>query len=197
MKIQNSLKNIEWFYFLGSLFYGASVCLLYRIDELRAFPTFSIAFAALYFSYLAYKYSREKFRLDLFEQRYEIYTHIVTFCSSVTSNGVLYFKEGEDKRISESKVKGWKSAEESFRGLGYHKQKMLFGEDIQEVMESLNSCFAQLTTEGYKYEDSHDFPDEYKDWQKEKYRQMRVASNTLSKLPDYFKPYLYFGDYKQ
>jgi hypothetical protein len=190
-------EDIEWLYFGGALFYGSSVYLLYKLDELRAFPTFSIACAALFFSYLAYKYTKEKFRFDLMDKRLEIYENVVKFCSSIQVNGVLYTKDGEDETISKSKIEGLKSAHNSFRGLGYHKYKMLFGPDIDEVMDNLNSCFAQLTTEGYAREDRREFPEEYKEWNREKFKKMRMANKTLSELPDYFKPYLYFGDYRR
>lgn len=189
--IQRYFKDLNAEIIIPIIGYFGFSYFLYLIDELAAIPTFSIACVAVVFSYLAYKYTKEKFRLDLMEKRWEIYLNVTKFCSSVTSNGVLHIKEGESSSTIKSKINGIKAAEESFRGLGWHKYKMLFGDDIDKVMNDLNSCFAQLTTKGFDPDQ-----EEYKEWKKADFEKGNLASNILGRLPELFKPYLYFGDYK-
>lgn len=142
----------------------------------------------LHFSYYAYKFSKERFRLDLFDKRWEVYEKVLEFCSTVTSEGGLVANERNKEDISNA----IKAAHNSFRGVGWHKTQALFGNDIHQHFDKLNESYAWLV--------SHKNPprDETKrdKWAEDDYSHTMFIWQTVNKMPELFKPYVHFGNYK-
>ena len=65
------------FFILMSLGVALSFLLLKGLNKLELFPATLFSVVAICFSYHAYRFSKEKFRLDLFERRFEIYEKIL------------------------------------------------------------------------------------------------------------------------
>jgi hypothetical protein len=184
--------KVNWLSFFAALGYLGFVIFLYKIDELSSIPTFTVACLALIFSYFAYEYSKEKFRLELMEKRLEIYENVVKFCSTSITYAGLSKHEKEDEHTTQQKIEGIEAAHKAFRGLGYHKYKMLFGPDIEEIFKKLNKSFAIMVVKGHNSSSP-----EYQEWIKKENDQLKFISDTLTELPNHFRPYLYFGDYKK
>jgi len=157
-----------------------------RFDLLPA--TFFSAITAL-FSYWAYKFSKEKFRLDLFDKRWEVYENTLEFCSRVTQQGTLRMRKDNQEEI----LAALKAAENSFRGTGWHKTRALFGEEIHTLFEQLNESYAWLSA----YSERPSNSKESDEWPQKMYDNSMFIWNTVQRLPDVFKPYIYFGDYKR
>lgn len=105
-------------------------------------PTFLVAQIAIGLSYLAYYNSREKFRLDLFEKRYESYQNCLSVCSAILQHGDIpdAIKFVEERKKFESSVN------KSFRGEGYSLSYFLFGPEIKKLYEELNLMYSHLST---------------------------------------------------
>ena len=130
------------------------------------------------FAYLGYKYTREKFRHDLFDRRWKIYQNLTTFLS-------LTLKYGDAPSSSNEDAENFHvSAHESFRGAGLHGAKLLFGDDIQSLFDNLNDTYAWLVAHQNRTEEKA-----ANEWE----IHMKFIRNTLKDLPDLFKKYLYFG----
>lgn len=162
--------------------------LLVDVKKFELLPaTFFSAITAL-FSYWAYKFSQDRFRLDLFDKHWEVYEHTLKFCSKVTQQGTLKMREDNQEQI----LAALKAAENSFRGTGWHKTRALFGEEIHSLFEQLNKSYALLSAYGERPSD----PKESAEWPQKMYDNSMFIWNTVKTLPDVFKPYMYFGDYK-
>src|SRR5262249_38609200 len=98
-------------------------------------PTTIFSTGTLVFAYFAYRFSREKFRLDLFEKRFAVYEATLAFCSRAMQGPLRAVRP--DQRIAVQEA--LKSAEASFRGIGYHKARALFGKDIQNLLDRINN----------------------------------------------------------
>jgi hypothetical protein len=147
-------------------------------------PAILISSVALGFSYYAYRFSKEKFRLDLLDRRWEIYEQALTFCSVVVTHAGLP-KHGKDERINKSIVLGLEAAHDSFRGIGLHKTTSLFGSEVHEKFNQLNKMYAWLVAQPRN-----------EGWVEEEYQNLSYILKTIEELPTLFKPYVYFGDYK-
>ncbi len=171
-------------YIIGfiSLMIGG-VVFLYCVDELGAIPTFIIASIALFFSHYAFLFSKEKFRLELLEKRWEIYEETLKFCSTVTTYGGLP-KHSNDEDRNKQIISALQSAQQSFRGIGLHKARSLFDKDIIEKLNEINKHYAHFVS----YQDEFD---------KERTNRLISVYKLIEDLPDLFKPYVYFGDYKK
>jgi hypothetical protein len=163
-------------------------CLLYR-DKLEQIPSVVFGAVAIFFSYHAYLFSRERFRLDLFEKRWEVYQRTLEFCSQVIKYGGLPRHSDNEKR-NEDIIKALSSAHESFRGIGHHKTRSLFGSEIYNHFEKLNNSYSWLLSFGLKE------GGDKAALAKEEGEHLKFIWQTIEQLPNLFKPYLYFGDYK-
>jgi hypothetical protein len=190
---------LEWFreYWLYSAIGAFYLAIVFLVTLFRDNPIGDIPFLAttafstltLVFAYLAYRFSKEKFRLDLFDKRFAIYEATLTFCSQVLTHGSLRAARPEQRAAVEAAIR---AAEASFRGIGYHKARALFGEDIQELFHRLNKSFAWLTAyAGGPGNMAHE------QWANKFSEETMFVLNTVHKLPDLFKSYMYFGDYKR
>lgn len=166
--------------------------LLICVERPEFIPVTLISSVALWFSYLAYLFSEERFRLGLLDRRFEIYNNTLDFCSHVMQEGDLKLNDRNKDQIE----KAFKSAHESFRGIGWHKSRALFGEDIQEVFEKLNKIYSWLLA--YSHDpDVLDDPEKVMKHAEEWSNHMTTIWKIVNELPELFRPYIYFGDYKR
>lgn len=128
------------------------------------------------FSYEAYRYNKEKFRLELFEKRWEVYSSMFSLLSKMPRHNkdVASGESVSDVRIKEIV----EAAHGSFRGKGWQKSKFLFGSEVESVLKEIDAIYIQSSIGGLS---------------KEQEREIYVL---LIGLPEKFSPYLYFGDYK-
>ena len=144
--INKNLSNIliliqrHWFDSLLLLVFMVTFQILATADKLEFLPTTFFSAATAYFSNRAYNFAKEKFRLDLFEKRWEVYENTLKFCSKVMQEGTLRANENNNEQILQALL----AAQESFRGIGWHKSRALFGQDIQELFSGLNASYAWL-----------------------------------------------------
>ena len=155
---------------------------------LLATMVFSTATAV--FSYFAYQFSRDRFRLDLFDRRFAIYEATLAYCSRIIAHGDLAAARPEDREAAEQ---AFRAAEGSFRGSGYHKARALFGEDINELFSKLNKSHAWLSAFGSGPGRSMT----HEEWGTKYAEHSEFIWTTANKLPELFKHYMYFGDYKR
>jgi hypothetical protein len=175
------------FHILMTLGVAGSFLLLKGLNKLDLFPATLFSVVAICFSYHAYRFSKEKFRLDLFEKRFEIYQNILEFCSIIATYGNLPI--GDHNK--EERIRFQQAADASFRSTGFHKTRSLFGEDIYEICLKLNKSYAFFLT----YSDrSIRNPEAYtKEW----LENMTFMQNTIDRLPIIFEAYISFGEYKK
>ncbi len=178
-----------WFYAVLAGVFACLFILMASIERLDLLPATFFSIVTALFSYWAYIFSKEKFRLDLFEERWEIYKHVLEFCSKVTQQGTLKIREDNQEQI----LAALKAAENSFRGLGYHKTRALFGEEIYRLFDELNRSYAWLSA----YSERPSDPKESAEWPQKMYDNSMFVWRTVQDLPETFRPYVYFGDYKR
>jgi hypothetical protein len=147
-----------------------------------------ISIFAIVISFMAYRNSEQKLRLDLFEARWEIYKEILKFCSIVSKNGGI--PKPNQGEINPEIIGAVNSAHKSFRGHGYHRSKALFGDDVNERLDALDKIYSELYAEskvidydGLKNDD-------------QKMENVKKVIEFYKELPEIFKPYVYFGDIK-
>jgi len=85
------------------------------------------------------------------------------------------------------------AAEGSFRGIGLHKSRTLFGEEIQELLKQLNDSYSWLVA----FHEAPSDSSERKKWAENWHKHITFLLDTTRQLPEVFKPYIYFGDYKK
>lgn len=150
------------------------------IGKTENIPSFISGIGTLAVAAWGLYYTREKVRLDLFEKRWEIYENTVKFCSHVQTHAAIR----QETKMSPEEAKEFREIlQGSFRGLGYHKYRHLFGKDVSSIMDSLNDCYSILVAyrnKGYVTEEEDEA--------------VRTVYRIAEKLPDLFAPYLYFGD---
>lgn len=163
--------------------------LLFDMHKLELLPATFFSATTAAFSYLAYKFSKEKFRLDLFEKRWVVYENTLEFCSRVTQQGSLRRTDNNQAEI----VAALQAANNSFRGLGWHKTRALFGDEIYELFDKLNHSYSWLTAFSERPSD----PIQSAAWPQNMLEHSTFIWETVNSLPDVFKPYVYFGDYRR
>jgi hypothetical protein len=152
--------------------------------------TMAFSTATAIFSYFAYRFSKEKFRLDLFDRRFAVYEATLEFCSRATAHGSLRALTPEQREAAEQAIR---AAEGSFRGIGWHKTKALFGEDIHKLFSKLNKSYAWLSAFGGGPGNSM----AHEQWGREYTTHTEFIWDTVNRLPDLFRAYVYFGDYRR
>ena len=136
------------------------------------------------FAFLAYKYNKEKFRLELFEKRWEVCQNIAKFCSIAAIYGNLFHEpENEDKK--KDLKEAYDAMGKSFKGEGYHLRSLLFSKDVEDTFKKLNEAYAFLSS--YYLNSQQPFTG---------VEHLTNLSKIYEDLPELFKPYLYFGDYR-
>ena len=168
-----------------------SLCLGYLVffNKPEEIPTVVFGSVAALFSFYAYFFSKENFRLELMEKRWDIYEKTLEFCSVVVTHGGLPPNSDNEVR-NQSIINGLIAANNSFRGIGYHKARSLFGDDIHELFGKLNKSYAWLIS------NQNLTPRRAAELAEQRNEHLTFIWDTVNKLPDLFKPYVYFGDYK-
>lgn len=163
-----------------------STVLLLYIGKPEFVPQLWISIVAVLLSYWACTFTADKLRLDLLDRRFEIYSKTLDYCHTVIAYASLEPREENRERINNA----IDAAHESFRGIGIHKTRALFGSDIVEHFEQLNRGFAYITVFG-RNRLGHENFDAETYW-----GHVKQTFEAAEKLPDLFKPYIYFGDHK-
>jgi len=148
--------------------------------------TIVISILTLFISWLVYQHSRNTFSLQLLESRYKVYKEILNFCSNFSK--YLEFNKENYEAIRSAAIK-------SFKGEGYYFTASLFGEDIQSTLEKLNEIYTFFHTdmEIQTFGENNSFKQEnILKW----HEYTRFIVNLYENLPEIFKPYIYFGDYR-
>lgn len=138
--------------------------------------------ATSFFAFLAYRYTREKFRLDLYERRYAFYIELWKACCQLEHVGLR-----PDHHDVEAKVKWSEAFATIYPAIAHeshHKAALLFGPDVQTFVHEVFNDAVQLELNG-SYE-----MDAIKDLK------LRIQRRTHL-LPETFAPYLYFGDLRR
>jgi hypothetical protein len=198
MKYENLTTSVNriWILFTYKIFFVLvmlvtfiSTIWLLHINKSELIPQLWISAIALGLSYWACMFSRENFRLLLLDKRFEIYQKTLEFCSRVIQQGTLNEREDNRQGVQAAIV----AAHDSFRGIGYHKTRALFGNEIWELFEKLNKSYTILLALGGV---SSSIPG-YENVPQKMCDELTFISETCGRLPEYFRPYVYFGDYKQ
>jgi hypothetical protein len=179
--------RLNFFYFVTAICILLSFFFINKSTKYEYVPATIFAGFTAFFSYYTYRFSKEKFRLDLFERRFEIYEKILEFCSILVTYGNLPI--GEHNK--EERIRFQQAVDASIRSMGFHKSRALFGEDIYELCQKLNQSYAFFLT----YSDSSvRDPQTYSnEWLKN----ITFVSNTIDNLPIKFEAYISFGEYKK
>lgn len=185
------MKEKSAFHLCLLLLIAASMIFLIFSNKTENIPSVFFSGLAAFFAFHAYLFTKEKFRLDLLEKRWSVYEDTLKFCSTVmTYGGLPSYKDSSDKEgQNQAIIAAIVSANESFRGIGYHKTRSMFGQDIHDLFSKLN--------ESYSWIISHQnvFPKNVEQINKES-THIKFIWETINALPDLFKPYVYFGDYR-
>lgn len=139
------------------------------------------------FSYEGYRYNKEKFRLELFEKRWDVASSVIKFLKFVSEYG--HFDWG---RIQADDVDAFAYIERhEMRCVVEKKEKFisegefLFDRELVEKITLVRMLYSNLIDENSKYykENTSSNP-------------KSEAENLLNNMNKLFAPYLYFGDYK-
>lgn len=187
---RRKLTSYKSFFLLFFAFAAVFTCLLIGRDKGELVPQLWVSFIAVCLTYWACLFTKEKFRLDLLDKRFEIYERTLEFCGLVTTAGTLHPKD-DDKGVVLAAIQ---AAEKSFRGIGYHKARALFGPEVSELFEKLNNSYAYLSAFGNV---NPSVNPRYADVPEKICGHLTFIFETSGKLPEYFRPYVYFGDYKR
>ena len=161
-----------------------SLLILIGTSKLELLPSVILGCITTIFAFCAYKYTKEKFRLDLFEKRWEVCQNIAKFCSIAAIYGNLFHEpENEDKK--KDLKEAYDAMGKSFKGEGYHLRSLLFSKDVEDTFKKLNEAYAFLSS--YYLNSQQPFTG---------VEHLTNLSKIYEDLPDLFKPYLYFGDYR-
>ncbi|MEO9167422.1 MAG: hypothetical protein ABI230_03375 [Aestuariivirga sp.] len=163
--------------------------ILFCSSSLDKFPTYAGAFTTAIFAFLAYRFAKEKFRLELFEKRWSVYEKVLEFCSRVVQVGGIRNTPNESEAFRATLA----AAEGSFKSIGFHKTKALFGDDIHQLFEKLNQSYSWLASFSERPSD----PEASASWPQQMHDHTMFIWNTVNELPEKFKPYIYFGDYRR
>jgi hypothetical protein len=164
--------------------------LLAKSDRIE---TVFFAAIAAFFTYKSYISSEERFRLDLFEQRFKIYEELIVFCSSVLAIGGIKPGASIGDQYFDQVKRLYDAADNSFRGLGYHKATALFGEDVRKLLENINSTYSWLIA--FNRRPPVGTPG-YDTWPDQWAKHITFLHNICTDLPKMLRPYVYFGDVK-
>jgi hypothetical protein len=161
-----------------------SFLILIGTSKLELLPSVILGCITTIFAFCAYKYTKEKFRLELFEKRWEVCQNIAKFCSIAAIYGNLFHEpENEDKK--KDLKEAYDAMGKSFKGEGYHLRSLLFSKDVEDTFKKLNEAYAFLSS--YYLNSQQPFTG---------VEHLTNLSKIYEDLPDLFKPYLYFGDYR-
>jgi hypothetical protein len=145
------------------------------------------------FSYEGYRYNKEKFRLELFEKRWEVYEKVLIFQEIFLKNSGLAPNLSNSNKVEIDKAHD--AARYSFADIGWHRSRCLFGEDVVPLFDKLEQIYAFRKGEVW---DEHaamtlcGTPESKAAYNKD----IEDVYDSVRKIYKTFTPYLYFGDYK-
>lgn len=129
------------------------------------------------FSYEGYRYNKEKFRLELFEKRWEIYkvlTEISRLC-----DGNQIWTDG-----SETDKTAYVDCGKKFLDIKVQNYLVLFGADVGKALSRVDYIYKKVSSGNI-------------DFAKEDVGKLnKELADFFINCPDIFSPYLYFGNYK-
>lgn len=187
-----------WFFwkkFLASSYFPLTVfgllflsltSIFYLEKTWNYYPAFFVAFFALVFTYLAYEFTKEKFRLDLFEKRLEIYEKFLVYCRLCVGINFYSPKLDEDSRYQELQ-----SLDDEFIKKLLPRMKLLFGIEVENAFKQVRDNFVIL--ESIKFSLPQDIDRDFKIGKEKRRSQINLI---LKDLPNMFQKYIYFGTYK-
>jgi hypothetical protein len=182
-----SAIRLNFFYIVVAICIVLSFFFINKSTKYEYVPATIFAGFTAFFSYYTYRFSKEKFRLDLFERRFAIYEKILEFCSIIVTYGDLPI--GDNNK--EERIRLQQAVDASFRSIGFHKTRSLFGEDIYELCQKLNKSYAFFVS--YSDPSGRNAQTYSKEW----FENMTFMQNTIDNLPIIFESYISFGDYKK
>ena len=139
------------------------------------------------FSLFAYKYTREKLRLDLFDKRLEAISSISAFISTAVNHiNVSLGVRGTSFKTNDF----YNTSASAFGGVNLHKLFLLFGHDLHDVFHFLWSVRGSLVLEGLI--DGNCRAENRDKWERHRTKLYEIHNN----LYKTFASYVYFGDYK-
>ena len=185
-------KNSNNIFLIGGFVVFIGTIFLSIIDKIENLPTFFVSVVALGFTHLSYYNSREKFRLDLFDKRYEIYRNSVEFCKYIIRYGGLpdAEKQKDARRDFESIVN------QSFQRDGDHLATFLFGDDIADLYNKFNKIYAFFSTYSINVIREISDPEERNRIQLLKFEHLKYLNDIVTKMPDIFSKYMNFSKFK-
>ncbi len=129
-------------------------------------PTFTFTAITAGFAYQAYKYTKEKFRLELYEKRMVLYEALHEELETISTGSKEYPK--------------------STGSVNRNKFSFLFGKEIDEFIGKVDFTLIEQNYTDISCEDTH----------KRVMLNQFDQTVHFMQLKDKFSPYLYFGDYK-
>ncbi len=164
------------FIMLMTVLFIAGTILALSTGKEEILPTFYISCLSLIIIYQGSRDSWNKFRLELFEERYVIYEELLKFATETLKNAEISLEAAQ-------------AAEKSFRNLKYYKSQFLFGNDIKKYFDEINSSFAWLSA----FNDNQNISN----WEIAQRGHFERIEEIFDKATEIFTPYLYFGDVKE
>ena len=131
------------------------------------FGTFTASFA-----FLAYRFTKEKFRLDLYDKRWKFYENLISclFLISQLSFSIEVNREELYEKINNS-----------FRGIGFHSAYFLFSDDIGNLLNKINTKYSNLLGNPNK--------------ESELINESKCADSFINESKTLFKKYMDFSQY--
>ena len=163
-----------------------STALMIGVAKYDLLPQLWVSLVVAFLAYWAAYFTSERLRLDLFDKRFEIYEKAIEFSSVVMKHGSLRSTAASSDDVG----RAIREAYESFRGIGYHKARALFGVDIADLFKEINDSFTYVIAfQDAAVSEVSYAPDRYHE------RVLNIVS-IAERLPDDLRPCLYFGDYR-
>lgn len=135
-------------------------------------------------AYQALIYTREKFRLELFEKRIALFEPVQIFCDAVHKGDVEIRKSGTDLEVVLTSLEsGDLSAMKLYEKIDEFKLAALFDSEVSGMGHAIYDAIFNLE---YIVKD----PAHQKDL-------IKYFKESAWKWPLLFMPYIYFGDYKR
>ena len=144
------------------------------------------------FSYLAYFYTKEKFRHDLLNKRWPIFKTIIEV-SNIASKLTDIPLNKDDRQVTENTYKEWvdklKPAQDKLKKINHQEVISLFGKDILEHINVVYGSLSACITTPYNYTTTTSVQS-----RNENITRLRKNSEHLIEL---FSPYMDFSQYKK
>lgn len=183
-------RERNWAIIIGTLSLGGGFWIFYCLNKFENVPTFFLAWIASIFAYLSFNNVREKIRLELFEKRFSSYQGCLHVCSLILKNGNI----PDAKKFLEEREAFEKSANESFRGYGYHFSYFLFGNDIKDLYNEVNRIYSHLSA--YSDKAISELHGERRlEAIEKRHKYLERTWEITQQMPASFSKYLDMGDY--